>query len=80
MKYLKTFEGIEEGAGEIPFDKLVIVEIKTIFKSGGVWHEQKEKFAGIRSSIQFPNDIAVWKGGLSKTVPCKEIKKFWVVE
>lgn len=80
MVYLKKFEKFEEGIGEIPFDKLVIVEVEVIVKSSGVWHEEFEKFAGIRSSIQFPSYISIWKGGLSRIISCKEIKRFWVVE
>lgn len=78
MKHLKKFEGVES-SGEVPFDTLIIIEVKTIFKSDGVWHDKIEKFAGIRNSTRFSADVEIWRGGRSQMMPVDKVKKFWVV-
>jgi len=52
MKYLKTFENIEEGIGDVPFDTLLIVEVKTIEKKEGEWKETMNKFAALEEEIK----------------------------
>jgi len=78
MKHLKKFEMIET-FGDVPFDTLIIVEVKTVFKSEGVWHDKLEKFAGIRNSTRFPGDVEIWRGGRSQMMPVEKVKKFWIV-
>ena len=80
MKYIKTFERIEEGVGEIPFDTLLIVEVKTIEKKDGKWKEMMSKFAGWRDSKSMPNDIGLWRGDQFRSIPINQIEKFWVAE
>jgi hypothetical protein len=80
MKYLKTFENIEEGIGDVPFDTLLIVEVKTIEKKEGEWKETMNKFAGWRDSRTMPNDITLWRGTQFRSIPINQIKKYWVAK